>query len=549
MAALAMALIMASGCGRRERASPASPELAAYADAYFFALYQWRPSEGTMHGSHQYDGLLGDYTALGYERRIDELKRFQGRLEALRKTALDSEGQHEAALFRGLVEAELFELEALERWRHDPLLYLAGSAESLEPLVSLPYSTPSTRLRSAVVRMHASPSVMAALRANLTQPPREASKKAAQVAAELLEYLRGPFETWGIESAGLDAELRAQFQTAHRTAVQSVETTATWLNSTLVPKSGGALSLGAEQLMAWLRHSEFVDLPLERLERLAAENLKAACAAASCPLTASGSGTAHRPQAQEMQAALREARSSLESTRGFLVRQSLVSSPDWRLPVLAPPPVWARSLRPAWLLATGALEPESPAYLFLPPASPSSASPAVLAIRLGWPGEYLRWKRRGDVPGRVRRLYGSRMNREGWSLYAAGMLLEEGYAANDAGLRKAVLREILLEACRFSAVAGIHAKGMSLEQAAALFSGQAGLDAGEAQREAVEAALDPFRLSAALGRLEILRLREDWRLSQGPAYTLGNFHDAFLAEGSVPVAAVRSRLLPTPAAP
>jgi uncharacterized protein (DUF885 family) len=50
-------------------------------------------------------------------------------------------------------------------------------------------------------------------------------------------------------------------------------------------------------------------------------------------------------------------------------------------------------------------------------------------------------------------------------------------------------------------------------------------------------------MSYAVGKHEILRLREDERRSRGPAFSLRDFHDRLLRYGSIPVSLIRERLL------
>jgi uncharacterized protein (DUF885 family) len=46
-----------------------------------------------------------------------------------------------------------------------------------------------------------------------------------------------------------------------------------------------------------------------------------------------------------------------------------------------------------------------------------------------------------------------------------------------------------------------------------------------------------------LGKLEILKLRDDYRKMKGGQYTLHGFHDAFLQQGYPPIKIVRRALL------
>ncbi len=64
-----------------------------------------------------------------------------------------------------------------------------------------------------------------------------------------------------------------------------------------------------------------------------------------------------------------------------------------------------------------------------------------------------------------------------------------------------------------------------------------------AEKEAKRGTSDPTYLVYTLGKLEILKLREDYKAMKGGKYTLQGFHDAFLQQGYPPVKIVRRALL------
>jgi uncharacterized protein (DUF885 family) len=64
-----------------------------------------------------------------------------------------------------------------------------------------------------------------------------------------------------------------------------------------------------------------------------------------------------------------------------------------------------------------------------------------------------------------------------------------------------------------------------------------------AEKEAKRGTSDPTYLVYTLGKLEILKLREDYKKMKGDQYTLLGFHDAFLQQGYPPVKIVRKALL------
>ncbi|MEE8537426.1 MAG: DUF885 family protein, partial [Acidobacteriota bacterium] len=65
-----------------------------------------------------------------------------------------------------------------------------------------------------------------------------------------------------------------------------------------------------------------------------------------------------------------------------------------------------------------------------------------------------------------------------------------------------------------------------------------------ARQEAERGAYDPMVLVYALGKLQILKLREDLREHQGDRFSLKAFHDRLLSEGEIPLPLLRRRLLP-----
>ena len=64
-----------------------------------------------------------------------------------------------------------------------------------------------------------------------------------------------------------------------------------------------------------------------------------------------------------------------------------------------------------------------------------------------------------------------------------------------------------------------------------------------AMRETKRGTSDPTYLYYTLGKLEILKLREDYRKLKGAQFKLKEFHDAFMKQGFPPIKIVRRALL------
>ena len=64
-----------------------------------------------------------------------------------------------------------------------------------------------------------------------------------------------------------------------------------------------------------------------------------------------------------------------------------------------------------------------------------------------------------------------------------------------------------------------------------------------AEIEAKRGTADPTYLYYTLGKLQILKLREDYKKKMGAEYTLLKFHDAFMGQGFPPIAVVREAMM------
>jgi len=92
----------------------------------------------------------------------------------------------------------------------------------------------------------------------------------------------------------------------------------------------------------------------------------------------------------------------------------------------------------------------------------------------------------------------------------------------------------------------VHTRGMSMDDAIALFMQHAHMEKANAEREAYRAAFDPTYIVYTLGALQIRKLRDDVARAEGPSFDLARFHERILSQGSLPVALLRRMLLHDP---
>jgi uncharacterized protein (DUF885 family) len=160
-----------------------------------------------------------------------------------------------------------------------------------------------------------------------------------------------------------------------------------------------------------------------------------------------------------------------------------------------------------------------------------------------YPGHYVQFLVNRLNPDLVRKIYHSGADAEGWALYCEQMMLDAGLHNKDPKFRLAQLQMALLRACRYLVAIRMHTRGMTIAQATVFFEKNGYQNHHNAEVEALRGTDDPGYLRYQLGKLMILKLREDLQRKQGVTFSLGKFHNDFLSEGAIPVPLIRHAML------
>jgi uncharacterized protein (DUF885 family) len=123
------------------------------------------------------------------------------------------------------------------------------------------------------------------------------------------------------------------------------------------------------------------------------------------------------------------------------------------------------------------------------------------------------------------------------------MMVDEGFRRNDPAVRLGQLAEALIRLCRFIVGIRLHCEDMSVEQGVRFFREEAFLEETSARREAERGTFDPSYIVYSAGKLMLLKLREDYKAAHGAKYSLKQFHDTLLGNGTVPLWLHRALML------
>jgi uncharacterized protein (DUF885 family) len=168
---------------------------------------------------------------------------------------------------------------------------------------------------------------------------------------------------------------------------------------------------------------------------------------------------------------------------------------------------------------------------------------ASTAIHEAYPGHYVQFLWVQSAPSKVRKLLGANSNAEGWAHYCEQMMIDEGFGAPDLKLRLGQLQDALLRNARYIVGIEMHTGKMTYQQGVDFFVNEGMQTRTNGERETKRGTSDPIYLYYTLGKLEILKLREDYKNLRGPSFSLREFHDSFLKQGFPPIRIVRRAML------
>ncbi len=547
------------------RAQPPRP-VAVFVDDYFDAYFAWRPSQGTEAGLHQYDTRLEDRSAAAVARRLQVVGEQLRRLQQLRQGDLNPDEAIDAEILDGRLRAEALDLEVLRAWRRNPMDYVGTPSEAVDLLMKRSFAPAAERLRSVVARLRAAPALFAAARANVENPPREFTELAIRIGAGSVGFFRDTLPGWAREAAGTDAALLKDFDAANAATVKSLEDTVAWMKADLLPRSGGSYAIGAENFARKLRYEDLVDIPLDRLLAVGEAALRrdqeafAVTARAidpnRTPAEVMDRLKGDHPAEDDL---IPAARRTIETTRQFLIDKHIVTIPLEVRPTVTETPAYARYGSGASMDTPGAYETRATeAFYYVTPTEKDWDAKhkeehlrsfnrwvmQIVTIHEAYPGHYIQFLYAKQYPTKTRKLAYCNSNVEGWAHYCEQMVVEEGYGGGDPRIRLAQLADGLLRDCRFVVGIKLHTQGMTVAEGAKFFETEGYQEPATAAEEARRGAYDPTYLVYTLGKLQIYKLREDYRRLKGDAFRLEAFHNEFVRQGGLPIKLIRRILLP-----
>jgi uncharacterized protein (DUF885 family) len=544
-------------------------------DEYFDQVYfHYGPTGGTLAGYHQYDAQLENYSRKNIDQEIDALKVFEKRIEAIHPddAAADFVPRSDREIVLGNIRSSLLTLETIRPWEKNADNYSGTAANGAFTLMERKFASPDDRLRSLIAREKQMPALFRDARVNLKNPPRVYTEIAIEQLPDIVSFFEHDVPLAFADAQ--DPALKAEFAQSNAAVIAALNSYLGWLKTDLLPRSNGDFRIGAETFSKKLQYDEMVDLPLDKLLEIGWADLR--------------KNQAHFNQiAKELEpdkdprAVLLELgenhpapdqlmntfRATFDGLVSFIHSHHIVTIPSDVRPIVEETPPFMRATTQASMDTPGPFEKNATEAYFNVTLPDPSMTPAQVdgymhsfnvgtvistAVHEAYPGHYIQFLWLPQAPSRVRKLLGANTDIEGWAHYTEQMMLDEGYGQPGAGakdereskfLRLGQLQDALLRNARFIVGIQMHTGKMSFDEAVAFFQKEGYQSKETAAVETKRGAGDPTYLYYTLGKLEIMKLREDMKKKQGAAFSLEEFHNNFLKQGFPPIKIVREALM------
>jgi Bacterial protein of unknown function (DUF885) len=522
--------------------------------SYLDLKYHFDPSAASSAGLISHDARLGRFDAETTRIHVSALRAVAGAIEELEADDLQSEIDRTALL--GEIRSTVFRLEHERPHTRNPAFWLSHLFQGLYTILSRRNGAMADRAPAALERLKAIPPFLDAARDTLVEPP-------AVFVDTALGMLGGGGELVVQLVSVLDREvpeLRPELQQAAGQALEALKRFGSALREEIEPASDPhAFAIGEEQFSRRLHHEHALEAGAPELWRYGL-HLQEETEAALAELAARMDGRPWRDLVESLRGDVPEPESLLAVYRAELARahafvedRNLVSIPRDPVDVIPTPP---------FMIALVPFAAYEPPPIFLEHqtgrfyvTSPDPSLPAeilerqrrghcrhaipAMVVHEAYPGHHLQLVTAQGLPSEVRRHVWTPVMVEGWALYCEQLMDESGFYRDDQA-RLFQLVNLLWRAIRIVLDIGLHTRGMSPAEAVDYMVEHLPIERANAEAEVRRYCAWPtYQLCYAVGRRELLRLRDAYRERAGAGYQPRRFHDELLAYGGIPVSLAR----------
>ena len=520
-------------------------------------------------GDHRFDNLLDDVSAETRKRRMElDRSTLKNLPQQVDYAKLSLAGRVDYEILRHDLETGLWLEELERRWETDPRIYTGLATDCAYVLLTQSTLPKETNISNAVARIQLVPAMLATGRKNLRNPPRVVTETAIKQNKGAIAF----YESELFEMVGSTPQI-ADLKKAAAIAVAALREQQIFLEKELLPRSTGEWRLGrknftrkfervldsgftADQVLA---EAETAFAQVHRDMLLVSRQLWARFFP-NTPLPPDDAAG----RRETIERVIREigrdhgkpeelapnARATVVRLKQFITERNILRLPDPDRCQILEMPEFQRGNSVAFLNSAPALDVTAASiYAISPPPKDWDAARVesflseynsrmlqVLTIHEAYPGHYVQLDYVNTQPSVLRRVLGAGTFDEGWANYCEQMMLDQGYGDGDLALRLMQLKFYLRSIANTILDHRMHCTAMTEDAALRFLVDEAFQSEGEARLKVIRSKQSSVQLSSYfVGRMAFMKTRQEVQRELGSTFDLSRYHQAILAQGSVPV--------------
>lgn len=554
--------------------SPSDYKFTIYINQFMDRFWRLNPEWATSVGYHLYDSLLIVPTPA--QREI-EAAFYKEQLTRLQKFSLDSLSvlnKIDKKIIENELSKYLWQINELRSYEWNPAVYNVGEAFSY--VISENYAPLKKRLSSFNSRLLNVPAYFEAAKKNIKNPSKEYLDLAIEQNEGTLEIFEKDFLD-SIKVAGLSSSQQDNYSKNSKAAAAAIRSYISFLKDFKNEKPR-SFRLGSElyakkfdfEIQSQYSIDEIYKAAIERKGYLLSEMEEYAGKLWS---TYYGEKTppSNRLElikkvidtisAQHVKAAdfKTEIEKQLPELTAFVKEKNLIYMDPSKPLKVRKEPGYMAGVAGASMSSPGPYEKKGTAYYnvgTLDGWKPEKAESylreynnyvlQILNIHEAIPGHYVQLMYSNQSPSIIKSVFGNNAMIEGWAVYSEWMMMESGYK-NSPEMWLMYYKWNLRSVCNTILDIGIHTKNMSKEDAMDLLVNQAFQQQTEAEGKWHRVQVSNVQLDSYFtGFYEILKLREAYKVQQGPLYSIKKYNEKFLSYGSAPIKYIKDIMIKNP---
>jgi len=540
--------------------------------------FRWKasPMEATFSGIHKYDDKLDKTNPKSRRLYLKKTKEYLRKLERFSvdrkrrsKTAkLSMDEQMDWKMLRDSLKVEIAEKENIRWFRRHAMLYPDIALIGCYILMVRDFAPLKVRMKSLLGRLKEVPRLMKEGEENLRRG-RNIPRIWTKVAIETTSGGKAFFKQMIPLFAQKVPDLKNQLLKANDKALLAFDDYEEFLKKRLLPRSKGQFAIGDEFFNFLLSVHHQLPYTADDLLRIGSRMIRQTQAEMrslakrihtkkSWIKIVDDLKKKHPKKENLLKFYTRE----MARARDFVRRKDLVTIPKGESLSVVETPVFERSTIPyGAYMEPAPFEKRQQGFFWVTPINEklplkqqeeqlrghNSHGAVLTALHEAYPGHHLQLVHCNKIKSKVRRQFWTSLFAEGWALYCEELMYDSGFYTKPQ-VRLLQLKDQLWRACRVVIDASLHSKRMSFNQAVDMLVDVAKLEKTNAIAEVKRYTYTPTQpMTYIMGKIEILKLRDDFKKLKGKSFNLKKFHNQLLSYGTIPIQMVRERMLSTKA--